>query len=142
PVGIADLASEPFKRFGRFALRIFLVHPVEHRKIALLGVDQLDVVAPLAQPLDHILGEPDTHPVGAIGAVKDEDAVAHRLPSLMPGAPFRTSMALTESSNALSRTRLPMVPSTKPSARPLRFLPSRTTTTSMSVVPSRWRVKV
>jgi len=48
---------------------------------------------------------------------------------------LRTSMALTEFSNALSKTRLPMVPSTKPSTRPLRFLPSRTTTTSMSVVP-------
>ena len=44
-------------------------------------------------------------------------------------------MALTESSNAFSRTRLPMVPTTKPSIHPLRFLPSRTTTTSMSVVP-------
>jgi hypothetical protein len=31
---------------------------------------------------------------------------------------FRTSMALTEFSNALSKTRLPMVPSTKPSTRP------------------------
>ena len=28
------------------------------------------------------------------------------------------------------------VPTTRPSAHPLRFLPSRTTTTSMSVVPS------
>lgn len=48
---------------------------------------------------------------------------------------FRASMALTEFWNALSKTRLPMVPSTKPSPHPLRFLPSRTTTTSMSVVP-------
>src|SRR5215831_2281164 len=40
-------------------------------------------------------------------------------------------MALTEFSNAFSKTRLPMVPSTTPSSRPLRFLPSRTTTTSM-----------
>ena len=46
-----------------------------------------------------------------------------------PGvAPFRASMALTEFSNAFSRTPLPMVPSTRPSSRPLRFLPSRTTT--------------
>src|SRR5262245_23112262 len=45
-------------------------------------------------------------------------------------------MALTEFSNAFFKTRLPMVPSTKPSSRPLRFLPSRTTTTSMSVKPS------
>ena len=35
--------------------------------------------------------------------------------------------------NAFSKTPLPMVPSTKPSTRPLRFFPSRTTTTSMSV---------
>jgi hypothetical protein len=56
--------------------------------------------------------------------------------------PFRASMALTEFSNAFSRTRLPMVTSTKLSRRPLRFLPSRTTTTSISVKPSGRRVKV
>ena len=54
----------------------------------------------------------------------------------------KESMALTEFSNALSRTPLPTVPSTKPSSRPLKFLPSRTTTTSMSVVPSSLRVKL
>src|SRR5260370_30404325 len=42
-------------------------------------------------------------------------------------------MALTEFSNAFFKTPVPMVPSTKPSSRPLRFLPSRTTTTSMPV---------
>src|SRR5258705_7988953 len=46
---------------------------------------------------------------------------------------FRASMALTEFSNALFKTRLPMVLSTRPSSRPLKFLPWRTTTTSMSV---------
>src|SRR5262249_7159512 len=50
-------------------------------------------------------------------------------------APFRASMALTEFSNAVSKTRLPIVLSTKPSNRPLRFLPSRTMTASMSVMP-------
>src|ERR1041385_4091792 len=35
------------------------------------------------------------------------------------------SMALTEFSNAFSNTPLPMVRSTRPSSRPLRFLPSR-----------------
>ena len=45
-VGVADLGSEPFKGLGSFALRIFLVPPVEHREIDRLGVDQLDVVAP------------------------------------------------------------------------------------------------
>ncbi|MDT7811365.1 MAG: hypothetical protein QOH35_464 [Acidobacteriaceae bacterium] len=46
-------------------------------------------------------------------------------------APFRASMALTLFTNAFSKTPWPMVLSTKPSSRPLRFLPSRTTTTSM-----------
>lgn len=45
-------------------------------------------------------------------------------------------MALTVFLNAFSKTPLPMVPSTSPSTRPLRFLPSRTTTASRSVVPS------
>jgi hypothetical protein len=53
-------------------------------------------------------------------------------------ASFRASITLTEFSNAFSKTFLPMVLSTKPSTRPLRFLPSRTTT-SMSVVPLGWR---
>ena len=44
-------------------------------------------------------------------------------------------MALTEFSNAFSKTHLPMVPSTRPSSFTVRFLPSRMTTTSMSVVP-------
>ena len=57
-------------------------------------------------------------------------------------APFRASIALTEFSNAFFKTLLPIVPSTTPSTRPLRFLPSRTTTTSISVVPSGRRVKV
>jgi len=55
---------------------------------------------------------------------------------------LRTSIALTEFSNAVSKTRLPRLPSSKPSTHPLRFLPSRTTTTSMPVVPSGRRVKV
>src|SRR5215469_9863261 len=61
-------------------------------------------------------------------------------PALAP--PFLASMALTEFSNAFFKTPAPMVPSTTPSSRPLRFLPSRTTTTSMSVKPSGRRVKV
>ena len=55
---------------------------------------------------------------------------------------FRASMALTVSASAFSRRLLPMVPSTKPSTRPLRFLPSRTTTASKSVVPLGCRVNV
>jgi hypothetical protein len=48
--------------------------------------------------------------------------------SAAPAPSSRASMALTAFSNALSKRRLPMVPSTTPSARPLKFLPSRTTT--------------
>src|SRR5579859_2079215 len=36
---------------------------------------------------------------------------------------FRASMALTLFTNAFSRTPLPIVPTTKPSRSPLRFLP-------------------
>ena len=57
-------------------------------------------------------------------------------------APYRVSRALTLFTNAFSNTPLPMLPSTKPSKCPLKFLPSRTTVTSMSVIPSRRRVKV
>jgi hypothetical protein len=44
------------------ALRVFLVHPVEHRKVNRPGVNQLDVFAPPTQPVDQKLGEPDTQP--------------------------------------------------------------------------------
>ena len=40
------------------------------------------------------------------------------------------------------KTRLPNSERSDPSARPLKFLPSRTTTASTSVVPSGWRVNV
>src|SRR5215470_12719795 len=56
--------------------------------------------------------------------------------------PFLASMALTVFAKAFSRTPLPMVPTTNPSSRPLRFLPSRTTTASTSVVPLGRRVRV
>jgi hypothetical protein len=46
---------------------------------------------------------------------------------------FLASIAITEFLKAFSKTPLPIVPSTKPSTRPLRFLPSRTVTKSMSV---------
>jgi hypothetical protein len=68
---------------------------------------------------------------------------AHDVPAAMPlAAALRASMAFTEFTNAFSKTLLPMVPTTKPSIHPLRFLPSRTTTTSMSVLPSGLRVKL
>ena len=76
-VGVADLAGELFQRRGRLALRIFLVHPVQHRQADRLGVDQFDIVAAAAQALDDELREPDAHAVGAVGAVEHENAVAH-----------------------------------------------------------------
>src|SRR3954470_15321653 len=60
----------------------------------------------------------------------------HRYACSASRATLRASTALTESANALANTRLPTVPRTRPRNRPLRFLPSRTTTYSMSVVPS------
>ena len=47
--------------------------PVEHRKVNRLGVNQLDIFAPPTQPVDHKHREPDTHPVGTIRAIKDEE---------------------------------------------------------------------
>ena len=87
--------------------------------------------------------EPD-----ARAAADDEQGLsAERLGPGRPGEGsgghgLRASMALTVFPNAFSRTPLPTVPSTSPSARPLRFLPSRTTTASTSVLPSGRRVKV
>ena len=56
---------------------MFLVHPVQHRQADRLGVDQFDIVAAGAQPLDDELREPDAHAVGPVGAVEDENAVGH-----------------------------------------------------------------
>ena len=50
-------------------------------------------------------------------------------------ASLRVSMALTLVVNAFPSERLPAVPSTPASIFPLRFLPSRTMTTSTSVIP-------
>jgi len=55
---------------------------------------------------------------------------------LSRGAPLQASIGLTEFTNAFSKTRLPIVPTTRPGDHPLSFLPSRTTTTSISVKPS------
>jgi hypothetical protein len=55
---------------------------------------------------------------------------------------LRASMALTVFASAFASTRLPTIPTTRPSRRPLRLLPSRTTTTSTSVVPLGRRVRV
>ena len=51
-------------------------------------------------------------------------------------------MALTLLANALANERFPMVPSTVATTNPLRFLPSRTSTTSIAVVPSACGVNV
>ncbi len=76
-VGAADLSGQPLQPLGRLPLRMFLVHPVEHRQIDRLGVDQFDVIATGAKTLDDELREPDAHAVGTVGAVEDENAVAH-----------------------------------------------------------------
>jgi hypothetical protein len=55
---------------------------------------------------------------------------------------LRTSMAFTLLANAFPNEPLATVPSRAESTRPLKFLPSRTMTTSTSVVPSGRRVKV
>ena len=51
--------GELFKSLRCLALRVFLVHPVEHRKVNCLGINQLDVFVPPTQPVDHKLGEPE-----------------------------------------------------------------------------------
>src|SRR4029079_14602714 len=53
-----------------------------------------------------------------------------------PSPSLRVSIARAVFSSSFPRTRLPNTESTTPSARPLRFLPWRTTTASTSVVPS------
>src|SRR5262245_36457056 len=77
PVGAADLAGELRKGLGGISPRIFFEHPVEHRQVDRLGVDQLNVLTPAPQPPHHKLSEPDTHPVRTIGAIKNENAMAH-----------------------------------------------------------------
>jgi hypothetical protein len=59
------------------ALRVFLVHPVQHREIDRLSVNQLDNVATATQPLDQEIGQADSLSIRTIRSVKDEDAVAH-----------------------------------------------------------------
>src|SRR4051812_8400041 len=77
----ANLMCELFKGRGSFALRILLVHPVEHRQIDRLGVDQFDIVAPELQPLDYEFGEPNARSVGTIGAVENKNPIAHHIHS-------------------------------------------------------------
>src|SRR5882724_8799068 len=72
---------------------------------------------------------------------RSEDYVARDAPPPF-ATPFRASIALTLPAKAFSRTPLPTVASTRPRNRPLRFLPSRTTTRSMSVAPLGRRVKL
>ena len=64
-------ASASMRR-RRLALRVFLVHAVEHRQADRLGVDQLDVVAARLEAVDEIVRQADAHAVGAIGAVEDQ----------------------------------------------------------------------
>src|SRR5262245_11398428 len=55
---------------------------------------------------------------------------------------LRASIALPVLAKALASFPFPTLPTTTPSSRPLRFLPSRTTTASTSVRPSARRVNV
>src|SRR5271163_3894747 len=86
-IGLANLAGQAFERLGSFSQRIFLVHPVEHRKVDRLGIDQFDVIAAAPKSLDHEFRKADAHPVGTIGAVKNEDSIAHGCPSAVPLRP-------------------------------------------------------
>ena len=76
----------------------------------------------------------------ALGALGIDDSAARTSLPIAVNADSMASWILP----ALARagTRLPIVPSTKLSTRPLRFLPWRTTITSISVVPFGWRVKL
>jgi len=56
-VGGADLVRKRLHLRRRMSLRIFLVHPIEHRQADRLGVDQLDVLAAPAKGGDQIVGE-------------------------------------------------------------------------------------
>jgi len=72
----------------------------------------------------------------------DQLRYRRRLGQWALGSPLRASTAFTVFASALARWPLPTVPMTAPSTRPFRFLPSRTTSASRSVVPSRLRLKV
>src|SRR3954454_1819521 len=75
--GSADLLRELFKGCGSFALRVLLVHPIKHRQVYRLGVDQFDIVAPAPQPLDDEFGQTDARSIRPIGAVENKNPVAH-----------------------------------------------------------------
>ena len=76
-VGIADLSRQLLQNGRRLALPVFLVHAVENRQADLFGVDQLDIIAPRAESLDNEMREANPHAIGTIGAVENENAIAH-----------------------------------------------------------------
>ncbi len=76
-IGLANVLCKFFQRRRGRADRIFLVHAVEHRQVDCLGVDQHGIGAEVVQLPEKIPGEADAQPVGAVGAVEDEDAVGH-----------------------------------------------------------------
>jgi len=80
-IRIANLARQPLKRLGSSSRRIFFIHPVKHRKIDRLGVDQFHGLAASPESLNHEFSEANAHPVGTIGAVKNENSIAHSTPS-------------------------------------------------------------
>jgi len=76
-VGRLDLARQRLERRRGLALGIFLVHPVEHRQVERLRIDQFGRGAALRKGADEVIGEADALPVGPVRAVEDQDGVAH-----------------------------------------------------------------
>jgi hypothetical protein len=94
PVRAADLSGKFFKHGGRLTLWVLLVHAVQHRQSDCFGIDQFDVLAARPKTVDDEPRKPNAHPVGAIGAVEHENAMAHALPPIRwfrserPGKPI------------------------------------------------------
>lgn len=80
---------------GAASRRKFLIHSVEYRKVDCLGIDQFDDFAAAPQPLNDEFGEADTHPIGTIRTVKNQDLIAHCRTAWMlyPAFPVRSGMS-------------------------------------------------
>ena len=89
-VGGADLRRQRLERGRRGARGIFLVHPVEHRQIDRPGVDQLGHGAPRGERPHEIRRQPDPLAIRAVGAVEDQDMVAHAVFLAEPQEPGHT----------------------------------------------------
>jgi hypothetical protein len=76
-VGGDNLLRQCRHRGRRLALRIFLVHAVEHGEADRPGVDQFGTVAARADRIDQPVRQLDALPVAAVAAIKDEDRAGH-----------------------------------------------------------------